>query len=115
MEVNLSHIRNQANQLNAQAVNLRNVRALLLQYQDNLSAHWRGVDYRPVNNIINAHIEKLTAIASDIESISSSVITEGEKVVQEEMERLRQIEAEKQKQAESEKLESAKGEKNGRN
>jgi len=80
MEINLARINSQAGQMREQAVVLRNVRALLLQYQDNLRAHWKGEDIKPINSAINAYIEKLSSIASELELISSSVSGEAKKL-----------------------------------
>jgi uncharacterized protein YukE len=80
VEINLTQISRQAKQLRDQSSSLRNVRALLLQYQDNLRAHWKGGDRRPIDDTINDHIERLTALAADLESISSSIISEAETI-----------------------------------
>jgi len=80
MEINLVKINSQSKQLREQAINLRNVRSLLLQYQDNLCAHWKGEDIKPINSAINTYVEKITSIATDLELISSSVISEAKKL-----------------------------------
>jgi len=76
MEINQVLTNNQVRQLRNQATELRNVRSLLLQYQDNLRSVWKGEDIKPVSKVIDSHVEKLTAIASELESIGTSITKE---------------------------------------
>jgi uncharacterized protein YukE len=84
MKINLAHIHNQVRQLREQAAALRSTQSSLLSYQHNLQVHWKGMEAESFRRTVDDHMDRLKAIASELDAISADVIREAEAVRREE-------------------------------
>jgi len=84
MRINLSQANNRARQLREQAAALRSTQSTLASHQRNLNAHWRGEEMAPTNGAIEQSGRSLTAVAIELDSISSDIIRVAEAIKREE-------------------------------
>ena len=80
MKINMTQASNQTRQLKEHATVLREVKSSLLLYHRNLNTHWKGVEMKSTNEAIDDHVNSLTSMAADLDSISNDIIREAEKI-----------------------------------
>ena len=80
MRINLNAAHAQAGQVRAQANNLRSARMPLSSYQSSLNQNWRGEEVVLINQAIQDLQTRLTAAASELDSISADIIAAAEAI-----------------------------------
>lgn len=80
MSIDLNIVNAQASQLRARANNLRDGRTALQLYQQNINDYWRGQEMAGINIAINQSVNRLMALAAELDNIATDVILAGQEV-----------------------------------
>lgn len=73
MRIDLNMANDQARQIRMRTDNLRDARALLLSFQQNLNNHWHGQEMIGINNAINSILNRLAASSSELDGIATEI------------------------------------------
>ena len=93
MAINLAAANEQARQTRMLANNLRDVRASLDYYRNNLQENWQGIEVESINRAIDNTLSELLDRASDLDSVGSDINAVAQEIRAEELAAARAREA----------------------